>query len=497
MSKYRRERKITFLCILLCFAISASAFIFFNPGQRKEGSVHLKSRALLAGPVDDLVDCIPAGVDAFPDDFLSQEQRRHGGVVVHFIILAYICAMTAIVCDNYFVPALEIIVDKLKLSPDVAGATFMAMGASAPELFSSIAGSFITEDDIGVGTVVGSAVFNILGITGVVGILLWKEVLDIDWFPIARDCVVYALTVLTLFLIISDNIVHWWESLTLLIIFFLYIFLMHFNKRMEKTAQNIEQACFRSCCFGSGKDERRPLLPVKSESSVKEEEKSLMDPDFTKTERETPIEIINEDGAASPCRSAWRAVMWPASLLFRITIPPIGNEGNRCCFPLTFLMSVVWMGSLSYLAVWMVTIIGYTLLIPDSVAGLTILAAGASVPDLIATIIVAKNGLGNMAISNLLGSNTFDLSFCLAAPWLVKTLISRRGYLLVYSSAMTYTTGTLLVTLISLVLTFRLSGWHLNRTVGIVCLFLYAAFITLACLFELNVFGDINLPTCF
>ena len=40
----------------------------------------------------------------------------------------------AIVCDDYFVSSLEKICDKLNLSEDVAGATFMAAGSSAPEL---------------------------------------------------------------------------------------------------------------------------------------------------------------------------------------------------------------------------------------------------------------------------------------------------------------------------------------------------------------------------
>lgn len=38
----------------------------------------------------------------------------------------------------------------------------MAMGTSIPELFFNILGTFVTEGDIGVGTVVGSDVFNIL-----------------------------------------------------------------------------------------------------------------------------------------------------------------------------------------------------------------------------------------------------------------------------------------------------------------------------------------------
>ena len=48
------------------------------------------------------------------------------------------------------------------ISPDVAGATFMAAGGSAPELFTSIIGVFIAKTDVGIGTIVGSAVFNIL-----------------------------------------------------------------------------------------------------------------------------------------------------------------------------------------------------------------------------------------------------------------------------------------------------------------------------------------------
>ena len=49
------------------------------------------------------------------------------------------CAL-AIVCDEFFVPALEVIIDKLQITEDVAGATLMAAGGSAPELFTSIIG---------------------------------------------------------------------------------------------------------------------------------------------------------------------------------------------------------------------------------------------------------------------------------------------------------------------------------------------------------------------
>lgn len=68
-------------------------------------------------------------------------------------------------------PSLEKISLALDLSDDVAGATFMAAGSSAPELFASLT-SLINpdaDDSIGIATIVGSAIFNVLVIIGVTG----------------------------------------------------------------------------------------------------------------------------------------------------------------------------------------------------------------------------------------------------------------------------------------------------------------------------------------
>jgi len=46
----------------------------------------------------------------------------------------------------------------------VAGATVMAAASSSPELFINVIGTFVTEGDLGVGAIVGSAVFNILAV---------------------------------------------------------------------------------------------------------------------------------------------------------------------------------------------------------------------------------------------------------------------------------------------------------------------------------------------
>lgn len=75
----------------------------------------------------------------------------------------------------------------------------------------------------------------------------------------------------------------------------------------------------------------------------------------------------------------------------------------------------------------MITIIGATLGIPDTVMGLTFVAAGVSIPDALSSIAVIKEGYGDMAVSNAVGSNVFDILVCLGLPWLIQTTILAPG----------------------------------------------------------------------
>lgn len=190
-------------------------------------------------------------------------------------------------------------------------------------------------------------------------------------------------------------------------------------------------------------------------------------------------------------------LMWIPNFLFYITIPRCDLPGRIKFFPITFFSSICWLGVLSYMCFWMVAVIGYTLGIPDTVSGLTILAAGTSVPELVSSVLVVKSGLGNMALCNLIGSNIFDILFCLGVPWLTKTLLNKETHsLVINSSALTYTTLILLTMVILFYLTLLICNWKLNWHYGIVAFILYASFLVMASLYESNVFGDFNPPTC-
>lgn len=60
----------------------------------------------------------------------------------------------------------------------------------------------------------------------------------------------------------------------------------------------------------------------------------------------------------SVCHQIMWIIIWPTQLLFMLTIPNCETKRFKNLFPLTFLMCIVWIGSLSYLVAWMITIVG-------------------------------------------------------------------------------------------------------------------------------------------
>lgn len=108
---------------------------------------------------DEERNCSERSIKEFPEKF-TYEQRRQGVVILHVLFGFYCFILTAFVCNDYLLPALDIICTRLNISADVAGATFLATASCFPELFVNVVGTFLTESDLGVGTVMGGAVFN-------------------------------------------------------------------------------------------------------------------------------------------------------------------------------------------------------------------------------------------------------------------------------------------------------------------------------------------------
>ena len=109
----------------------------------------------------------------------------------------------------------------------------MAAGGSAPELFTSLIGVHFARNDVGISTIVGSAVFNILFVIGMCAIFS-KTVLSLTWWPLFRDVVFYSCSLIILLLCFMDSKIQWYESLMLLAMYFFYVLFMKFNVRIEQ-----------------------------------------------------------------------------------------------------------------------------------------------------------------------------------------------------------------------------------------------------------------------
>ena len=204
----------------------------------------LKRRSLLQSTFDDedflnatsdLNDTIVevGGDPLFPPELFTENQLKHGAVLLHVFGMVYMFVALAMVCDEFFVPALDVIIDRVGISEDVAGATFMAAGGSAPELFTSVIGVFISFNDVGIGTIVGSAVFNVLFVIAMC-VIFSRTVLELTWWPLFRDVTFYSVALLLLVYFFTDTYIYWYEALWMFIIYILYCGFMKINGPVER-----------------------------------------------------------------------------------------------------------------------------------------------------------------------------------------------------------------------------------------------------------------------
>ncbi len=109
------------------------------------------------------------------------------------------------------------------ISEAVIGLTIVAAGTSMPELATSVVAAARKQPDIAIGNVVGSNVFNILGILGVASIVSPLHAPGISWMDYA---VMMTFTILLLPLLYTGRILHRLEGLALLALYGGYLFIL-------------------------------------------------------------------------------------------------------------------------------------------------------------------------------------------------------------------------------------------------------------------------------
>eukprot|EP01064_Diplonema_japonicum_P001304 TRINITY_DN10825_c0_g1_i1.p1 TRINITY_DN10825_c0_g1~~TRINITY_DN10825_c0_g1_i1.p1 ORF type:complete len:493 (+),score=76.71 TRINITY_DN10825_c0_g1_i1:59-1537(+) len=420
--------------------------------------------------------------DPYPKVFFSKEDMRNGAVVLCLAGVLYMFAALAIVCDDYFVPALEVIIETLDLSEDVAGATFMAAGGSAPELFTSFIGVFVAKSNVGFGTIVGSAVFNILFVIGCCAVAtrhLDPRGLPLTWWPLFRDSLFYSVALFMLYMFYWDKKIEFYEAALLLVLYACYVLFMNVNERYKKRAWEVTGMRWNELATEMVKSEESKM---KAPTSIAIEEEPDEDDDGGPWEAKFPT-----DG------SLWEKVsfilFFPLNFLLSSTVPNCSLEEKKKYYVLAFLLSILWIAIFAYFMVWWAEVSSKALGIPSEVMGFTVLAAGTSVPDLITSVIVAKKGLADMAVSSSIGSNMFDVTFGLPLPWAIKSMTTGFDAVDVDSKSLGASVIMLFVMLFTTVAAIAGFGWRLNVALGGTSMVLYIVFVTFSLLIEYDVIG--------
>ena len=242
---------------------------------------------------------------------------------------------------DWFVDGASNIAKLLKIPSLIIGLTLVSMGTSAPEASVSIQAAISGSNDISVGNVVGSNIFNVLFIVGLSAFFA-PMVIDKQVKMIDLPVVIGISVLLILFsFVITPFILDTVESIIMMALFVTYIVLL----------------VIRSCKKQGGCD-------CKIGGELLQEEKKEEKPKVFKS----------------------------------IFLAIVG------------LLSIIVGGD------WVVdgaSSIALMLGMDEILIGLTIVAVGTSLPELVTSIVAAKKKENDIAIGNLMGSNIFNILFIL------------------------------------------------------------------------------------
>jgi|ERR1712085_6977 len=193
-----------------------------------------------------------------------------------------------------------------------------------------------------------------------------------------------------------------------------------------------------------------------------------------------------DDDAAQPLElempKTWKRRIFflftlPILALLLYTVPDVRRPERKNYYPITFAGSCIYIAIFtSYMVKWS-AMLALLWNVELKILGITLLAAGTSIPDLLGSVIVTLKGKGDMAVSSSIGSNIFDVLVALPIPWLAFSFINDGISMPIHTTNLVLSVQILIVMLLSALTLIVVCGWRLTRGAGIVMLILYFIFL--------------------
>ncbi|MCP4044426.1 MAG: calcium/sodium antiporter [Gammaproteobacteria bacterium] len=189
----KREYPVLLLIMLVCF------FMALN-GQYSilEGWILLASLAVV------IIWIIRIGLHRPLSDPLAEEfdaeipKDTPTRVAIFWLVVGLIVLP---VSSSFLVDGAITIARYLHVTDTVIGLTIVALGTSLPELATAVTAALHKEDDLAIGNIIGSNIFNLLGVLGIAAVIQPVDILPII---LARDFPAMFLITGALYLMASD-----------------------------------------------------------------------------------------------------------------------------------------------------------------------------------------------------------------------------------------------------------------------------------------------------
>ena len=246
---------------------------------------------------------------------------------------------------DWFVSGASAIAKALKVPALVIGLTLVSMGTSAPEASVSLQSALNGMNDLSIGNVVGSNIFNTLLILGVSSLIVPLAIgKDIKHYDIPIMVCLYAVLLLFCF-VITPYMLDLFESVAMLVLFVTYtVFLIIRAKKAD-----------------------------------------------------------NKNGdAPSPEDSKKKAPLWLSILLAVLGLAGIVFGGDLVVDNAAAIAKAAGMS--------------------EALVGLTIVAVGTSLPELVTSVVASVKKENDIAIGNVIGSNIFNIVFILGLSSTISNL---------------------------------------------------------------------------
>ena len=259
---------------------------------------------------------------------------------------------------DFFSSAATYIQEKHEIPQSIKAAVIDAVASSFPEFcVAVIAVIMIGRAEVGISSIVGSALYNVLVIPAAAGLVATSPMIisrEVVW----RDNIFYFGVVLLLGAMLWQFPNEWGAGVALLFLlaYIGYVVLLHRDFK---------------------KSRKQEIDEIKAEK----------------------VEEGEEDEDLLGLTSEKKAWLWIMLMMFV-------------------------MGGASHLLVESSLALGDMLGIDGVIMGFVVIAAGTSIPDTALSVISAKKGQYDAAVSNVFGSNIFDICVCLSIPILLALAMS-------------------------------------------------------------------------